>query len=244
LKKSSLKKLKTAVTTLIKGVALFALFAASPVVMDEVRDFYWVEIASPKAAPAKYRNRIVASSSQIKYKGKRYTLTNQHVCRVNELLFKQSNFDNRYVPNEKIVGTYMQIGDKPLKILAISKEHDLCILEPDTDKGAFSLAMNYHIGERVTIIGHPRGLPQTLREGRLISKQVSTIPWIEARIINTVMISTISYPGNSGSPVLNRFGNLIGVLFAGQRGIVTEALIVPLEDVKKFLNNYERSLTK
>ena len=58
------------------------------------------------------------------------------------------------------------------------------------------------------------------------------------------MISTISYPGNSGSPVLNRFGNLIGVLFAGQRGIVTEALIVPLEDVKKFLNNYERSLTK
>lgn len=237
--------MKTAITTLIKGVALFALFAASPVVMDEARDFYWVEIASPKAAPAKFNDRIVASSSQIKYKGKRYTLTNQHVCRINRLLFnRRMNSVNRYVPNEKIVGTYMQIGDKPLKILAISKEHDLCILEPDTDKGAFSLAMNYHIGERVTIIGHPRGLPQTLREGRLISKQITTIPWIEARLINTVMISTISYPGNSGSPVLNRFGNLIGVLFAGQVGIVTEALIVPLEDVKKFLNDYERSITQ
>jgi len=244
LKKEVMRTMKNLIklgNVLIKGALLAVMLMVSPVMMHEAQDIYLVNIAAPKASPVIFNGRIVASSSQVKYKGKRYTLTNQHVCRINERLFMNRS---SYVPNEDLIGTEMVIGDRVLKILAISKEHDLCILEPDLEKSAFMLAYRSDVNEQITLIGHPRGLPQTIREGRIISEQKSAIPWIERGILTTQMISATSYPGNSGSPVINRFGNLVGVLFAGQRGIHTEALIVPLEDVKRFLNNYEANSSK
>lgn len=228
---------------MIRGVALFGLIASGPIIMDEAKDIYTMEVMAPKAGPVSYLGRVVASSSQINYKGKRYTLTNQHVCRIAER-FVADRAESRYVTNEELVGIAIDISGTPLKIKAISKEHDLCILEPDMSKSSFSLASSVHMGERVTLIGHPRGLPQTVREGRTISREVTYIPWIEARNLEVIMISTLTYPGNSGSPVLNRFGNLVGVLFAGQSGIHTEGLMVPVESVKKFLEDYERRITQ
>jgi S1-C subfamily serine protease len=54
----------------------------------------------------------------------------------------------------------------------------------------------------------------------------------------TLQISAIAYPGNSGSPVVNKFGNVIGLLFAGNSQAVNDAYLVKLEHLKEVLDLY------
>ena len=51
------------------------------------------------------------------------------------------------------------------------------------------------------------------------------------------MTSATIHPGNSGSPVVNFWGNVEGVAFASD-GSTNWGLVVPLQDIKAFLKNY------
>ena len=48
--------------------------------------------------------------------------------------------------------------------------------------------------------------------------------------------SVVIHPGNSGSPVVNFWGNVIGVAFAGDS--TNWGRMVPIQDIKLFLKNY------
>jgi len=55
--------------------------------------------------------------------------------------------------------------------------------------------------------------------------------------LDTNMMNGISYKGNSGSPVVSFFGNVVGVLFAGSQD-VTDAYLVPLYKVREVLKQF------
>lgn len=57
------------------------------------------------------------------------------------------------------------------------------------------------------------------------------------RTTQGVVVTANILPGNSGSPVLDTFGHVVGVAFAGSPG-TSRGIIVPLEDLKDFLKNY------
>lgn len=65
---------------------------------------------------------------------------------------------------------------------------------------------DYAIGNRVMVIGHPSGLPMKVSEG--------------ARIHKTDLHSFVSnldtFAGNSGSPIFNNYGEVIGILNSGE----------------------------
>ena len=104
-------------------------------------------------------------------------------------------------------------------------------------KPALKLASSADLSEDVWLIGHPQGWSKRVRTGYIVSKGLEVMPWLpNSNAVPYYIISAITYPGNSGSPVVNYWGNVIGVLFAGERNFHTFGLIVPLDEVKRFLD--------
>lgn len=257
---------------LLSSLLLCAMFMASPLIMDHAKDIYLEEIVSKKAMPVSHNiTRTFGSSFQVKYKGKRLTVTNNHVCSVVEEIQRRQkskdyakamkDLDKSGIKRENynlyrsikgllqmiykvdhafpILGQSLKIGNLNRKILYNSPNHDICFLEPVGDK-YFSLASYVHRGEAVTIIGHPRGMAQSISDGRIVGEGVRSFPWLpDAGRVKFLRSTALSYPGNSGSPVVNRYGNVVGILFMGwSADYVNINGIVPLDALKSELESF------
>lgn len=178
--------------------------------------------------------------------GKSYILTNAHICVGVEKPMVITFKDNRQVP---------------LRIVEVSAKTDLCLLESVGNLPVLSMASNLKIGETVAVVGHPALLDIILSKGELIQYMKVAVPVPEeycerskevngpfqdtgnpffpcAEFIERAGQTTaVILGGSSGSPVVNFFGNVVGIAFAG-RGDSNWGIIVPLEEVQEFLAPY------
>ena len=183
--------------------------------------------------------------------GKIYILTNAHICALQE----SGNVNVRLEGSSRYI---------PRRVIEVFAKHDLCLVEPVVGVGGVGLSNGVGFGEVIGLIGHPRLTPLTLTKGQflgytnieLLEKKNVTQSECNGRFIeisdpllqlligaksfcfrtlNAGHISNTTYPGNSGSPVVNFYGNLVGVLFAGNSRAITEGYIVPIKFIKEFL---------
>lgn len=179
--------------------------------------------------------------------GKTYLMTNGHVCGLadNEGRLMLQGTD----------GTFYTSHVKELY-----KYHDLCLVNAKQEWPALKVASSASRGEDIYILGHPGLEPLSLVKGQIndnltISieigrnmecegeglEKVDAGPLGEMFGISSICVRTLDsqpvtaniYPGNSGSPVFNKYGNVAGVAFASNE--YSRGYIVPLQYVKSFL---------
>lgn len=89
-------------------------------------------------------------------------------------------------------------------VVATSAVHDLAIIHIDrTDTAFFTLARTVERGERVFVLGSPLGITSTLSIG-VVARDDG----------DDILLDCSVLPGNSGGPVFNEAGNLVGVVTA------------------------------
>jgi len=244
-------KLKRFSKFLLKGLVRGALLAGAALLVLESPQIHHNYIINKVGPSVVMITNVDANSGGTGFavkapSGKDYILTNAHICvgvqRPLIVTFK----DNRKVP---------------LRIVEVSKDTDLCLIEPVGNLEGLSLADSLEIGQNIAIVGHPALMDITLAKGELIQKMDIAIPVPESLCETSkeiggpfVEVDNPFFPcvgfikgvgqtnaviigGSSGSPVINFFGNLVGVAFAG-RGDTNWALIIPLSHVEQFLKPY------
>ena len=97
-------------------------------------------------------------------------------------------------------------------------------------------------GERVTAVGYPLGGPLTVSPGRVVRYlDGRSLPAGFAFDGQVIEVSSKIKPGNSGGPLLDRRGRVVGVVFAGRPGATAEdfmeaAYAIPLSSMEKLLS--------
>lgn len=120
-----------------------------------------------------------------------------------------------------------------VELLETNVEHDLALIRVSTDKPLPPVALGVSdevvVGEEVIVIGNPLGLEHTLTDGLVSARRL-----YEGK--KYIQMSAPVSPGNSGGPVFNRFGDVVGVTVAKLYGENLN-LAVPIDLLKPMIKS-------
>jgi len=180
--------------------------------------------------------------------GSVFILTNAHVCDLSE--------DGVFV--------HVQLKGKSRvmkrRIVEVYPNHDLCLVESLPGVRGTKLAKSVEIGESLRAIGHPQ--LKTLRASLGEYLSLTKIPLIEEigysktscdniggeyvpylwfmaciKYYEAMETNIVVFGGSSGSATINKYGNIVGVVFAGDTRS-NYAYLVPLKYIEDFLSVY------
>lgn len=145
-----------------------------------------------------------------------YLLTNHHVC---EGSMASPNFYLSYLKTTDPIPDFEVHKDRMLEIIAADKSNDLCLLKAShehLEPVEFRSSSSLDILENIYSIGGPKGIFPIWIHGKY-SGQIDRGAFnmnmgIEGR--NFLLLSTTVVDGQSGSPVYDEKGRVVGIIFA------------------------------
>lgn len=124
-----------------------------------------------------------------------------------------------------------------LGVISEDKKSDLVILKLDGidfKPIALGTSRSIEVGQRLIVIGSPRGLEGTLSEGI-----VSALRDESEKTSRIIQMTAAISPGSSGSPVLNRSGKVIGIASAQIQNGQTLNFAVAVDALSELLRGAE-----
>ena len=179
------------------------------------------------------------------YKGFRAIVTNSHVCQLannNDELFVKKNLETKL---------------RTVKVLFRDRKHDVCITTvPKVFRSSgLKLGMQPHEGDPIYVLGFPYGNRKSFVFGEWTGEQTITIAYSYSKKecpgryktiqgifgqysacyidIKAGEITASTFPGNSGSAVVDNRGFIVGVLFAGSSNSTVSNYISPVRNLRK-----------
>ena len=167
------------------------------------------------------KSKALGSGFVISPKG--YIVTNNHVVEnADEVMVAFEEGGEEYPA--KVIGTY-KMAD--LALLKIEVDHNLPVIHlGDSD--------TLQVGELVVAIGNPLGLSHTVTMGIVSQKGRKDVKPSRHIYSNFIQTDASINPGNSGGPLINTYGEVVGIntAMANAQGI---GFAVPINMVKKIL---------
>ena len=204
-----------------------------------------VQVLSPAKASGGTGFAVTAAS------GEEFIMTNKHVCEV--------------AINGVVMIKRDGIGAVFKRVVYVDDQHDLCLIEGDKRLSPLETGSHPSKGDFHYVVGHP-GLRQlSVQQGEFIGYSIVEliddvrfrsecngviydltiaeqlqygIDFICIRSYRSYATTATTYPGNSGSPVVDKYGNVIGVLFAGSSKQEKDNYLVPLVHIERVLSKF------
>jgi len=130
------------------------------------------------------------------------------------------------------------------RIVGVSAAHDLAVLRINAPQAELQPVLigtssDLQVGQKVFAIGNPFGLDQTLTTG-VVSALGRTIPSVTKQPIEDVIQTDAAVnPGNSGGPLLDSAGRLIGVntaIFSPSGSSAGIGFAIPVDTVNRVVS--------
>ena len=157
-----------------------------------------------------------------------YIVTNHHVVEdaqtIRVTLYDGTEYDAKYVG-----------GDEDYDIAVIKIE--AADLQPVTLGDSDAL----HVGDRVLAIGNPLGELTFSMSGGMVSSVNRAIN-VDGTPFNMIQTDTSINPGNSGGPLLNSYGEVVGIVSAKYSSYANEnveglGFAIPINDVSSMIQD-------
>lgn len=219
---------RTATTVNVKKVDGQTLMSPAEVYASTVNSVVSINCSAVSTNIFGQQTESASSGSGFIYTADGYIVTNQHV-----------------VANASSINVTLYNGDTyPATLVGSDSDYDVAVLKIDTkDLPAVTLgsSTDVNVGDTVMAIGNPLGeLTFSMSQG--IVSCVNRAINVEGTPFNMIQVDASINPGNSGGPLMNLYGEVVGIVsakYSSYANTTVEGLgfAIPINDVQSIIKD-------
>ena len=143
------------------------------------------------------------------------------------------------IGSEKVIVRLLNGNEYTAKVIDMLENRDLALLKISSNEPLmvipFTQAKELKLGQEIINVGHSSLLNKTISGGRITRLGHNGT---NNKIIEFIQVSINLYKGDSGGPVLDKEGHLVGMIVADVRGVDKASIAVSADKIKLLYNKF------